>query len=128
MEKFFDNEQTKFRAGETKEIYLQIPASFLHLNSFDFKHIRADVRLRMELASNIVIDGDVSNLSLDDVSLLVSSFREESYDDQEKKQLQKQYANGYIYLDAERLQINDKTLSSGWGGDCGNTYCAPGNN
>ena len=113
MEKFYDSEKTKFVQNEIKEIYLQLPAGFLHMDAIDMKHIRSDLRIRMELSSDIIIDGDVSNLSLDDVSLLINSFREESYDDYEKKQNQKNYKNGYVYLDAERLQINDKTLNAG---------------
>ena len=113
MEKFYDNEQTKFRVGETKEIYIQIPATFLHNSMLDMKHIRSDLRIRMELSSDIVVSGSVNNLSLDNVSVLINSFREESYDDQEKISYQKNYDNGHIYLDAERLQINDKTLTAG---------------
>ena len=112
-EKFFDNEKTKFRVGETKEIYLQIPVGFLHMNSIDMKHVRSDLRIRMELSNDIIVSGSASNLSLDNIHLLVNTFQEEAYDQNERKNLQKNFKHGYIYLDAERLQINDKTLTAG---------------
>ena len=112
-EKFYDSESTKFQVGDSREIYLQIPVTFFHLDALDMKHIRSDLRIRMELASDIIVSGDRTNLSLDNIHLLINSFQEESYDRQDKEAIQKSYTEGYIYCDVERLQINDKTLTSG---------------
>ena len=106
------NEGTKFRAGTTKKVYLQLPALFLHLDAIDMKQIRSDLRIRMELASNIVESGSVSNLTLDNVRLFVRSFNEESYDNARRQTRQQKNKHKYVYNDVERLQINDKALNA----------------
>ena len=111
-EKISVDEQTKFRVGTTKKIYLQLPALFFHLDAIDMKQIKQDLRIRMELASDVVVSGDKSNLSLDNVSLFVRSFNEESYDNNSRQTRQRKNKHKYIYNDCERLQINNKTISA----------------
>lgn len=107
------SENNKFRAGTTRKIYLQLPALFLHLDAIDMKQIRSDLRIRMEMASDVVVSGSVANLSLDNVRLFVRSFNEESYDNARRQTRQQKNKHKYIYNDVERLQINDKTLNAG---------------
>ena len=106
-------ESNKFRVGKTRKIYLQLPALFLHLDAIDMKQIRSDLRIRMEMSSDVVISGDKSNLSLDNIRLFVRSFNEESYDNARKQNRQQKNKHKYVYNDVERLQINDKTLTAG---------------
>ena len=79
-EKYWINEKTKFKAGETRDVYLQIPALFLHLNALDMRHTRNDFRFRLEFSNDIVVSGDRTNLSLDSLNLVAQTFAEESYD------------------------------------------------
>ena len=113
-EKLAVGENNKFKVGETKKIYLQLPALFLHLDALDMKQIRSDLRIRMEMANSTscVISGDASNLSLDNVKLFVRSFNEESYDNARRQTRQNKNKHKYVYTDCERLQINDKTLTA----------------
>ena len=106
-------ENNKFRAGKTYKVRLHLPALFLHLDAIDMKQIRSDLRIRMEMSNDVVISGDKSNLSLDNVRLFVRSFNEESYDNARRQGRQQKNKHKYIYNDVERLQINDKTLTAG---------------
>jgi hypothetical protein len=111
-EKINVNEQTKFRAGTTKKIYLQLPALFLHLDAIDMKQIRSDLRIRFEMSTDVAVSGSASNLSVDNVQLIVRSFAEESYDNAKRQMRQKKNKHKYLYNDCERLQISDRTLNA----------------
>ena len=112
-EKYWINEQTKFKVGETRDVYLQIPALFLHLNALDMRHTRNDVRFRFEFSSDIVVSGDRTNLSLDNLNLVAQTFSEEPYDYRHRMgQLQKN-KHQFIYLDHEVLSYNSYTLTAG---------------
>ena len=112
-ERFWVSEKTKFKVGETRDVYLKIPALFFHLNSIDMSHIRSDLRLRIELSSDIVVSGDKANLSLDNLHLVIRNFAEENYDHNHRVNQQIKNNHKYYYLDCERLQVNDKTLTAG---------------
>jgi hypothetical protein len=112
-EKYWINEQTKFKAGETRDIYLQIPALFLHLNALDMKHTRNDFRFRLEFSNDIVVSGDRTNLSVDSLDLVVQTFSEENYDHTHRMSRQRKNKHKYIYLDHEILSYNNYNLSAG---------------
>jgi hypothetical protein len=111
-EKISINENTKYRVGETKHIYLSLPWLPLHLNAIDMRHIRTDLRFRFELSSDIIVSGSSSNLSLDGFDMFVRSYKEEDYDKETTIKKHKSYKNKYIFLDCERLQENNKTLTA----------------
>ena len=112
-EKYWVSERTKFKAGETRDVYLQIPALFLHLNALDMRHTRNDFRFRFEFSSDVVVTGDRTNLSLDNLNLVAQTFAEEGYDFRHRMgQLQKNN-HKYIYLDHEVLSYNSYTLTAG---------------
>ena len=112
-EKYTINENTKFVAGETRDVYLNLPAVFLHLNALDMRHTRQDVRIRLEFSNDIVVSGDRTNLSLDNLELVIKSFSEESYD--YKHRMSRQMANDhkFLYLDHEIMSYNSYTLTAG---------------
>ena len=112
-EKYWTNERTKFKTGQTRDIYLKIPALFFHLDAIDMSHIRSDLRLRLELSNDIVISGDRANLSLDSLDLVIRNVAEEDFDHNHRINKQMRNKHKYIYLDTERLQISDKTLTAG---------------
>ena len=112
-EKYWISEKTKFRAGETRDIYIPLAALFVHLNALDFKQIRQDFRIRLEFSSDIIVSGDRNNLSLDSLDAVIQTFNEEAYDYQYRMNKLKKYNHKYIYLDHERLVYNDKTLTAG---------------
>ena len=112
-ERYAITEQTKFRAGETRDVYLQIPALFLHLNALDMRHTRNDFRFRFEFSNDIVVSGDVSNLSLDDLNLVTQSFSEENYDYKHRMGRLQKNKHKYIYCDHEILSFNNYTLTAG---------------
>jgi hypothetical protein len=87
-ERIWINEGNKFRAGTTKKIYLPLAALFFHLDAIDMNQIRSDLRIRMEMASDVVVSGDSNNLSLDGINMLVRSFNEENYDKSHRIQRQ----------------------------------------
>lgn len=111
-EKYWVSEKTKFKAGETRDVYLPIPALFMHLNAIDMKHVRSDFRIRLEFSNDIVISGDRTNLSLDNLDVVIQTFSEESYDYQSRMNDSRKNNHKYIYLDHERLTYNDKTLNN----------------
>ena len=112
-EKYWINEKTKFKAGETRDIYLQIPALFLHLNALDMRHTRNDFRFRFEFNNDIVVSGDRTNLSLDNLNLVAQTFSEEPYDYRHRMGRLQKNKHKYIYLDHEILSYNSYTLTAG---------------
>ena len=111
-EKYCISERTKFKAGETRDVYLPLPALFMHLNAIDMKHIRSDFRIRMEFSNDVVVSGDVSNISVDNLEAVIRTFSEESFDYQSRMKSLRSNDHKYIYLDHERLTYNDKTLNA----------------
>ena len=103
-EKYWVNERTKFKDGQTRDVYLKIPALFFHLNMIDMSHIRSDLRLRLELSNDIVVSGSVSNLSLDSLNLVIRNFSDEDFDHTARKKESSDNNNKCIYLDTERFQ------------------------
>ena len=112
-ERYWDSEKQKIKPGETKDVYIPIPSIFMHLQAIDMKFIRSDFRIRLEMSNDVVISGDKTNLSLLDTHLVTRSFAEENYDYVERMNSQQRQDHKYIYLDVERLQYNDKTLTAG---------------
>ena len=112
-EKYWVSERTKFKAGETRDVYLPIPALFLHMNAIDMKHIRSDFRIRLEFGNDIVIQGDRNNLSLENLDVVIRTFSEEQFDFQDRMRRIRGNNHKYIYLDHEVLTYNDKTLTAG---------------
>ena len=112
-EKIWVGDNTEFKTGKTKDVYLQIPALFFQLDAIDMKHIRSDLRIRFEMRSDVVVSGDKSNLSLDNLHLLIRSFNEENYDNARRQGRQTQNKHKYIYNDVERIQISDKSYTAG---------------
>lgn len=112
-EKYSISEKTKFKAGETRDVYLQIPALFLYLNAIDMRHTRQDFRFRFEFSNDIVVSGDRTNLSLNSLDLVAQSFSEESYDYRHRLGRQQKNIHKYIYLDHEILSYNSYTLTAG---------------
>ena len=111
-EKYWVSERTKFKAGETRDVYIPLPALFMHLNAIDMKHIRSDFRIRLEFSSDIVISGDKANLSVDNLEAVIRTYSEESFDYQSRMKSLRSNNHKYIYLDHERLTFNDKTLNA----------------
>ena len=112
-EKYWVSERTKFKAGETRDVYIPLCTLFMHLNALDMKLVRSDFRIRLEFSSDIVISGDKNNLSLDNIDAVIRTFSEEQYDYQHRMNKIKRYNQKFIYLDHERLTYNDKSLIAG---------------
>ena len=112
-EKYCINEKTKFKTGETRDVYLQLPALFLYLNALDMRHTRSDFRFRFEFSNDIVVNGDVSNLSLDNLNLIAQTFSEEPYDYRHRMTRLRNNKHKYIYLDHEILSYNSYNLNAG---------------
>ena len=111
-EKYNVSENTKFKSGETRDIYLKIPALFFHLNAIDLSHVRSDLRLRLELSNDIAVSGSASNLSLDSLNLVIRNFAEENFDHNHRVQRQMKNKHKYIYLDCDRYQVSDKSINA----------------
>ena len=69
--------------------------------------------MRLEWSNDIVISGDRTNLSLDNLNLIIRNFAEENFDHNHRVDQQIKNNHKYYYLDCERLQYNDKTLTAG---------------
>ncbi len=112
-EKLIASDSTILRAGETKDIYMPIPVAFLHLHAIDPTHLISDLRFRIELNNDFVISGTSTDVSLDNLNLFILSPQEAEYDKASRKTANKRAHHKYVYLDAERLTYNDKTLTAG---------------
>ena len=112
-EKYWIRENNKFKAGETRDVYLKIPALFFHLKAIDMTHVRSDLRLRLELSNDIIVSGSASNLSLDSLDLVCQNFAEEDFDRNFRTKMLLTEPHKYMYCDCERYQVSDKTLNAG---------------
>ena len=112
-ERYFDDESTILRAGETRDIYMPFPVAWLHMSAIDMKHILGDLRFRFQMNNDFVVSGTKSDVTLDDLVLFICSTEETEADRQARKMELRSNHHKYIYLDAERLTLNDKSLNAG---------------
>lgn len=111
--KYWYNESNYIRDGETREIYIPLPLNFLKLQALDFRHIKNPLRFRFQCSNDVVIDGSASNLSLDNIEILVTSHKESKFDMFATMALGKKSTHCYQFLDCERVTYNNKTLTAG---------------
>ena len=102
-------DDTTLYDGQTREIYIPIPLNFIKMAALDMSHISTPLRLRFECSNDVVVSGDVANLSLDNIELVVNSRTDEPFDVQHRKNTHLRN-NKYVYLEAERLTYNDKSI------------------
>ena len=112
VRKLYTSDANYIQPGQTKEIYLNLPLSFIRFRALDFGHIANDLRLRFEASNDVVISGSVANISLDAVDLLVSSHDSHHEDRNAKLAKHKKHNHSFIFLEPERLQVNTKSLQA----------------
>lgn len=114
-QRYRHGEYTKIEAGEQKHVYLQLPLNFLQMGVVDFRHISQAVRFRIELNQDVDagVGSGSGDLSLDDLNFVVRSVITQDADRMEKMKIQEGADHKYIYLDVDRLVINDKNLQPG---------------
>ena len=110
--KFGRADNNTIRDGDTVSIYVKIPFNFVQFQALDFSHIDSPLRIRLKCSNDVVVTGDVNNLSLDNIELCVLSSREETFDNEHRLALN-QKENKYIFLETERITYNNKTLTAG---------------
>ena len=110
--KLGQNSANIIRDGDTRHIYVKIPFNFVHFKAIDMSHISTPFRIRLKCSSDVVVSGSSSNLSLDNIQVVVLGRREESFDDEHRRALHKN-DNKYIFLQSERLTYNNKTITAG---------------
>lgn len=101
------------QSGDSKEIYIPFPQTFLNMNAIQLMHMREDIRIRIELNSDFVVSGTAANFSLDGVSVLIA---QDELDDNENRQWVQESMRApqyYNYLDVLRIDENAKTLTAG---------------
>ena len=76
------------------------------------KHLVSDLRFRIELNNDCVVSGSKTDFKLDQLNLFITSPQEADFDKSSRTSRQRGNAHKYIFLDAERLTYNDKTLTS----------------
>lgn len=98
---------------ENSEIYVHIPipVNFFNMGFIHGDHIKTDLRFSFKCNTDVVISGDVSNLSLEEFELIVDSSEESSQDKQARINKQKSYNHGHIFLDTIKVTYNNKTLT-----------------
>jgi hypothetical protein len=111
--KYWYNESNYIRDGESRQIYIPLPVNFIKLQSLDFRHVKNPLRFRFECSNDIVLDGSVNNLSLDNIELIVKAHNESQFDMLASLANAKKRHNCYQFLDCERVTFNSKTLTAG---------------
>ena len=111
--KYWYNETNYIRNGESKYIYYSLPLNFISLHGLDMSHVKNPIRFTFSTSSDVCISGSANNLSLDGIDYFVSSHHEAPDDEEQRKRIARSAHHAYNFLSADRLQINDKTLTSG---------------
>ena len=112
LKKYWYNESNYIRDGETRQIYMPLPLNFVKMSALDLSHLKNPLRLRFECSNDVVIDGSVNNLSLDNIELLVCGHQESAFDMHAREARNKRANHAYNFLDVERITINDRTLNA----------------
>lgn len=99
-----------FEVGDTKKIYIPFPLSFWHMNAIMFQHMTEEIRIRISFNENFVIDGTASNLSLDNVRILIVQDELNAIEKQQWVKDNMSMDHTYNYLDVIRLEELQKTL------------------
>ena len=115
--KYWYDENSYIRANTTKTIYLPLPLNWIKFGALDMSHCNP-LRFRFECSNDIVINGSVSNISLDNIELVVCSHNESDFDEKAREGRNMTKNHCYHFLESERLQINDKTLTAGNKTEC----------
>ena len=115
--KYFYDENSYIRANTTKTIYIPIPLNWIKFGALDMSH-SDNLRFRFDCSNDIVINGSVSNVSLDNIELIVSAHNESDFDAKAREARNISKNHSYHFLESERLQINDKTLTAGNKTEC----------
>lgn len=110
--KYWYNENSYIRANTTKTIYFPLPLNWIKFGALDMSH-SSDLRFRFDVSSDVCITGSPSNLSLDNIELIVCSHNESEFDQLAREARNKKQHHSYHFLQSQRLQINDKSLVAG---------------
>lgn len=99
--------------NESRDVYIYLSPSFFEMNSWHGQHISQTLRFELEFNSDFVISGTATNITVNNISLVV---RQHEMPDQEQKEWVRDFRNSkhfYQYLDTIRLTDNGKTLTAG---------------
>ena len=110
--RFCRSDCNTIRDGDTIDVYVKIPFNFVQFQALDFSHIDSPLRIRLKCSNDIVVSGNVNNLSLDNIELCILGAREEPFDEAHRHALNKR-KNKYIFLETEKITYNNKTLTAG---------------
>ena len=112
QKKYWYDDTNYIRDGESKYIYLPLPLNFISFKALDMHHISNPIRFTYETSSDIVINGDASNLSLDGIDFFITGYNESQEDKAGRQAIARKTDHCYNFLSADRLQVNTKTLTS----------------
>jgi hypothetical protein len=99
-------------AGETRDVYIYLSPSFLEMNSWHGQHILQTIRFELEFNNDFVISGTATNITVNNISLLV---RQHEMPESEQKEWIGDFKGNrhfYQYLDTMRLTDNGRTLTA----------------
>ena len=101
------------KAGETREIFLHLPSTFMQSSQIDMRHLVSELRFQLELSRDVLLDSTTqADFELENIHMLIQSYQETASDAQTKLDAWKKNHHKYVYLDCERLTYNDRTLQS----------------
>ena len=111
---YTDLKKNVIPAGETRDIYVHIPITWLQTSQIDMRTILSELRFQMETAGNaILLNGTTqADFELEDINMIIMSMAETASDTQARISTQRNHKHKYIYLDCEKLTYNTRTLQS----------------
>ncbi len=112
VNRFNDEDNLYVRSGDTLYIYLPVPWSIVHNGALDMHHVRHALRFYMRFESDFFVSGTAANVSLDAIDMVVRSPYEEPHDEQYRMEMRRKQPHSYTYLDVDRVEYNDKTLTA----------------
>ncbi|ETO28846.1 hypothetical protein RFI_08281 [Reticulomyxa filosa] len=97
--------------GETRDVYIPIPASFWDMGAIHFQHMTQDIRIEFEFDSDFVISGTATNITVNNIAAVINQF--DLTGDEQEAWLSdfRRVPHYYNYLDCIRVTDNSKTLT-----------------
>ena len=113
-QRYTHGENSVLNAGERRDIYLPIPVNVFQMGAVDMSFISQALRFRIQLNNDIdAVNGGSGDLQLENLHFMIRSVRKNDADEEFDQKVASKNHHSYVYLDCDRLVVNDKNVQAG---------------
>ena len=111
MDKIGVSDRNVLQANEEIYVHIPLPVNWWNNGFIHGDTLANDIRFSFKCNTSVVLSGDVADLQLQEFDLIVDSNEEHREDKVARKNKQRSYNHGSIFLDTIKITTNNKTLS-----------------